>query len=170
MILAMTRHWPGSIWDFLIDNEEARSSIYMTNFGVCLYPWREDLLYITTALFHGWKNGSYRLLWWLYTDFIKKGNALGQFPGNISTYPITGHPLLFYSSFVVPKFKSGSYRWILIASCNRRAPSLNDRILNYTTSFVGLKESLVPWLGTRFMFRIDLRKAFKKLSRAVNIF
>ena len=75
---------------------------------------------------------------------IKKGNVLGPFPGNISTYPITGHPLLFYPSFVVPKSKSGSYRWILIASENRRAPSLNDRIFNYTTSFVGFKESLVP--------------------------
>ena len=45
---------------------------------------------------------------------------------------------------------------------------MNDRIYDYTTTLVGLKESLVPCLRTRFMSRIDLRRAFKQLFRSIS--
>ena len=82
--------------------------------------------------------------------------------------PITGHPLVFYPSFVVPKSTPGSYRWVLNASYNREGPSVNDRIFDYTTTLVGVKESLHPCLRTRFMSRIDLRRAFKQLFRDIS--
>ena len=82
--------------------------------------------------------------------------------------PITGHPLVFYPSFVVPKSKPGSYRWVLNASYNQGGPSVNDRIFDYTTVLVGVKESLYPCLRTRFMSRIDLRRAFKQLFRDIS--
>ena len=101
-------------------------------------------------------------------EYIKEGKVLGPFPGNTRTCPVTGHPLFFYPSFVVPKSKPGSYRWVLNASYNRGGPSLNDRIYDYSTNLIGFKESIIPCLRTSFMCRIDLRKAFKQLFRSVS--
>ena len=99
---------------------------------------------------------------------MKEGKVLGPFPGNTRLCPVTGKPLYFYPSFVVPKSSPGSYRWILNASYNRQGPSLNDQISDYTTTLIGVKESLVPFLRTQFMSRIDLKKAFKQLFRAIS--
>ena len=43
-------------------------------------------------------------------QYINEGKVLGPFPGNIRNCPLTGRPLYFYPSFVVPKSKPGSYR------------------------------------------------------------
>ena len=96
-------------------------------------------------------------------QYIQEGKVLGPFRGTTRLCPITGHPLVFYPSFVVPKSKLGSFRWVLNASHNVGGPSINDRIYDYTTRLVGVKESLYPCLRTRFLSRIDLRRAFKQL-------
>ena len=101
-------------------------------------------------------------------QYVKEGKVLGPFPGTTRFCPITRRPLVFYPSFVVPKSKPGTYRWVVNASYNRKGPSINDRIYDYTTTLVGLKESLVPCLRTRFMSRIDLRRAFKQLFRSIS--
>ena len=69
---------------------------------------------------------------------------LGPFPGNTRTCPITGHPLVFYTSFVVPKSSLGSYRWVLNVSFNRGEPSINDRISDFTTQLVGSGPEVLP--------------------------
>ena len=43
-------------------------------------------------------------------QFIKEGKVLGPFRGNTRYCPVTGKPLFFYPSFVVPKSKPGAYR------------------------------------------------------------
>ena len=43
-------------------------------------------------------------------QFVKEGKVLGPFPGNTRSCPVTGKPLFFYPSFVVPKSKAGAYR------------------------------------------------------------
>ena len=101
-------------------------------------------------------------------QYIQEGKVLGPFPGTTRLCPITGHPLVFYPSFVVPKSKLGSFRWVLNASHNLGGPSINDRIYDYTTRLVGVKESLYPCLRTRLMSRIDLRRAFKQLFRSIS--
>ena len=42
--------------------------------------------------------------------FVKEGKVLGPFPGDTRLCPVTGHPLVFYPSFVVPKSSLGAYR------------------------------------------------------------
>ena len=93
---------------------------------------------------------------------------LGPFPADTRVCPLTGHPLFFYPSFVVPKSKPGAYRWVLNASYDRGGASLNDKIYEYSTKLVGFKESIVPCLKTSFMSRIDLKKAFKQLFRTIS--
>ena len=101
-------------------------------------------------------------------QFVKVGKVLGPFPGTTRFCPITGKPLCFYPSFVVPKSKPGTYRWILNASYNRSGPSINERITDYTTNLISVRNSLHPCLRTRFMSRIDLRRAFKQLFRVIS--
>ena len=101
-------------------------------------------------------------------QFVKEGKVLGPFPGHTRHCPITGKPLFFYPSFVVPKSKPGSYRWVLNASHDRQGPSVNDRITQFSTSLIGFKESLYPCLRAQFMSRIDLRRAFKQLFRQIS--
>ena len=100
--------------------------------------------------------------------YIKEGKVLGPFPGNTTCCPITGRPLYFYPSFVVPKTKPGSYRWVLNASHSGGGPSINDRIADYTTNLISVKTSLEPCLRSQFMSRIDLRRAFKQLFRQIS--
>ena len=45
---------------------------------------------------------------------------------------------------------------------------MNDRIYDYTTSLIGLKDSLHPCVRNQFMSRIDLRCAFKQLFRTIS--
>ena len=93
---------------------------------------------------------------------------MGPFPGCTRFCPITGYPLFFYRSFVVPKSAAGTYRWVLNASYNKQGASMNDKIFDYSTKLVGVKESLHPCRRTRFMSRIDLKRAFKQLFRAIS--
>ena len=101
-------------------------------------------------------------------QYIKEGKVLGPFPGHTRNCPITGHPLTFYPSFVVPKSKQGSYRWVLNASHNQGGPSINDCISDYNTKLISSRESLRPCTRTQFMSRIDLRRAFKQLFRQIS--
>ena len=101
-------------------------------------------------------------------QYVKEGKVLGPFPGTTRFCPITGKPLCFDLSFVVPKSKPGTYRWVLNASYNRSGPSINERITDYTTKLISVRDSLYPCLRTRFMSRIDLRKAFKQLFRVIS--
>ena len=100
--------------------------------------------------------------------FVKEGKVLGPFPGDTRLCPVTGHPLVFYPSFVVPKSTLGSYRWVLNASFNRDGPSINERIYDYSTKLIGVRSSLFPALRTQFMSRLDLRRAFKQLFRELS--
>ena len=100
--------------------------------------------------------------------FVQEGKVLAPLPGTTRHCPITGKPLFFYPSFVVPKSKPGDYRWVLNASYNRWGTSINDHILDYSTHLVSFKDSLYPCLRTRFISRIDLRRAFKQLFRAIS--
>ena len=101
-------------------------------------------------------------------QYLKEGKVLGPFPGHMRFCPVSGHPLFFYPSFVVPKSKPGTYRWVLNASYNVGGPSINERILEFSTKLVSVKESLYPCIRTRFMSRIDLRRAFKQLFRTIS--
>ena len=101
-------------------------------------------------------------------EFVQEGKVLGPFPGKTRRCPLTGHPLIFYPSFVVPKAKPGSYRWVLNASYNQGGPSINEKISDYSTSLVDVKTSLIPCRRTRFMSRIDLTRAFKQLFRSIS--
>ena len=101
-------------------------------------------------------------------EFVQEGKVLGPFPGKTRRCPLTGHPLIFYPSFVVPKSKPGSYRWVLNASYNQGGPSINEKISDYSTSLVDVKTSLIPCRRTLFMSRIDLTRAFKQLIRSIS--
>ena len=74
--------------------------------------------------------------------YIKEGKVLGPFLGDMRHCPITDKPLVFYPSFVVPKSRPGTYRWVMNASYNKCGPSVNDRIFDYSTKLIGVKESL----------------------------
>ena len=93
---------------------------------------------------------------------------MGPFPGSTRCRTITGHPLFFYPFFVVPKSKPGCYRWVLNALYNKRGPSVNDRIFDYSTELISVKESQWPCLRTRFISCIELRRAFKQLFRSIS--
>ena len=45
---------------------------------------------------------------------------------------------------------------------------MNERIFNYTTSLVSVRDTLKPCLRSEFMSRIDLRRAFKQLFRQIS--
>ena len=150
-----------------MDVEGTSSSVYMMKFGAYIplsgKPFPHD-----PATFPRLKKWQLAAALEVVHGYIKEGKVLGPFPGKTRACTITGLPIFFYPSFVVPKTKPGSYRWVLNASYSRGGPSLNDRIFDYTTSFIGFKESLIPCLRTSFMSRIDLRRAFKQLFRSVS--
>ena len=50
----------------------------------------------------------------------------------------------------------------------RGGPSINDKILDFSTKLVDVKSSLQPCLRTQFMSRIDLQRAFKQLFRSLS--
>ena len=150
-----------------MDVEGTRGSVYMMTFGAYIPLAGRPFPHEPTT-FPRLKKWQLAAALEVVHQYIKEGKVLGPFPGRTRTCPVTGHPLYFYPSFVVPKSKPGTYRWVLNASYNRGGPSLNDRIFNYTTQFIGFKESLIPCLRTRFMSRIDLRRAFKQLFRTIS--
>ena len=118
--------------------------------------------------FPAWKDWQLAAALEIIYPFVKEGKVLGPLPGNTRFCPVTGKPLVFYPSFVVPKTKPGSYRWVLNASYNRGGPSVNDLISDFSTSLIDVKSSLHPCLRTRFMSRIDLKRAFKQLHRTIS--
>ena len=89
-------------------------------------------------------------------QYIQEGKVLGPYP------------LFFYPSFVVPKKKLGSFRWVLNASHNKGGPSVNDMIYDFSTKLIGVKASLYPYLRTSFMSGIDLKWAFKQLFHSIS--
>ena len=150
-----------------MDVKDCRASIYMMKFGAFIpldgMPFPHD-----PRSFPKLKDWQLAAALEIVYQFVQEGKVLGPFPGSTRRCPVTGHPLVFYPSFVVPKSKLGTYRWILNASHTKGGPSINDRIYDYTTSLVGVKKSLEPCLRTRFMGRLDLRRAFKQLFRTVS--
>ena len=150
-----------------MDVKDCKASVYMMKFGAFIplagMPFPHDPR--TFPKLEKWQLAA--ALEVVY-QFVQEGKVLGPFPGTTRRCPITGHPLVFYPSFVVPKSKLGSLGWILNASYCKGGPSINDRIYDYTTRLIGVKESLGPCLRTRFMSRLDLRRAFKQLFRAIS--
>ena len=45
---------------------------------------------------------------------------------------------------------------------------MNDRIFDFNTRLISVTESIYPCLRTKFISRIDLRRAFKQLFRAMS--
>ena len=152
---------------FLKDVDDTEDSIYMMKVGAHIpldaYPFPHN-----PGTFTKLKKWQQAAALEVVYQYVKEGRVLGPFPGNTRSCPITGHPLTFYPSFVVPKSKLGSYRWVLNASYNKEGPSINDCIYDYTTKLISVKDSLKPCLRTQFMSRIDLRRAFKQLFRQIS--
>ena len=159
-------YWPRQNIDpdrwglFLMDVEGCSASIYMMKYGAYLplsgRPFAHD-----PRTFPRMKQWQLAAALEVVHQYLKEGKVLGPFPGHMRYCPVSGHPLTFYPSFVVPKSKPGTYRWVLNASYNVGGPSINDRIFDYSTKLISVKESLYPCVRTNFMSRIDLRRAFK---------
>ena len=45
---------------------------------------------------------------------------------------------------------------------------MNDKILDFSTKLTSVKDSLYPFVRTKFISRIDLRRAFKQLFRTIS--
>ena len=150
-----------------MDVEGSSSSVYMMKFGAHI-PLSGSPFYHDPISFPRMKDWQKAAALEVILEFVTQGKVLGPFPGTTRFCPLTGYPLCFYPSFVVPKTKPGAYRWVLNASYNGGGPSINDRIFDYSTKLVDVKSSLVPALRTRFMSRIDLTRAFKQLSRTIS--
>ena len=121
-----------------MDIEGTRNSVYMMKFGACIPFVGCPHLHKPTTFpkMKKWRRAA--ALEVVY-GYVKEGKVSGPFPGSTRTCLVTGHPLYFYPSFVVPKTTAGTYRWVLNASYNIRGPSLNDRIFDFKTSFFGLR-------------------------------
>ena len=150
-----------------MDVEGCQASVYMMKFGAYI-PLRGRPFLHDPSTFPVLKQWQRAAALEVVYEYLKEGKVLGPFPGTTRRCPITGHPLCFYPSFVVPKAKPGRFRWVLNASFNRGGPSVNDRIFDYTTELISVKDSLWPCLRTRFISRIDLRRAFKQLFRVIS--
>ena len=150
-----------------MDVDGCAASVYMMKFGACI-PLRGKPFPHDPARFPALKDWQLAAALEVVYQYIQEGRVLGPFPGNTRICPLTGHPLFFYPSFVVPKSKLGKFRWVLNASHNEGGSSMNEMIYDYTTRLVGVKESLYPCLRTNFMSRIDLRRAFKQLFRSIS--
>ena len=100
---------------FLRDVAGSASSIYMTKFGAHILlsgkPFPHD-----TRKFPKLKKWQQAAALEIVYQYVKEGKVLGPFPGNTRSCPITGRPLYFYPSFVVPKSKPGTYNWVLKSS------------------------------------------------------
>ena len=150
-----------------MDVEGCASSIYMMRFGAHI-PLAGKPFPHNPSHFPKMKDWQKAAALEVIYKFVQEGRVLGPFSGTTRHCPLTGHLLYFYPSFVVPKTKPGSYRWVLNASYNRGGPSINDRIIDYSTSLTSIKESLYPCLRTKFMSRLDLTRAFKQLFRKIS--
>ena len=115
---------------FLMDITGSASSVYMMRYGASIplsgAPYPHD-----PTQFPRMKDWQKAAALEVIYKFIKEGKVLGPFPGKTRHCPLTGHPLFFYPSFVVPKSKPGSYRWVLNASYNQ-----GDRALMTVSSII----------------------------------
>ena len=57
---------------------------------------------------------------------------------------------------------------MLNASYDQEGPSINDKIFDFSTKLVSVKQSLYPCTRTKFMGRLDLTRAFKQLFRSIS--
>ena len=112
-----------------MDVDGTEASVYMMKFGAYIplsgMPFSHD-----PTTFPDLKDWQLAAALEVIYQFVKEGKVLGPFPGNTRFCPVTGHPLSFYPSFVVPKSKVGCYRWVLNASFNRGGPSINEKIMD----------------------------------------
>ena len=126
-----------------MDVEGCKASIYMMKFGayipLCGMPFSLD-----PHTFPRLKDWQLAAALEVVYQYVQEGKVLGPFPGSVRNCPITGQPLVFYPSFVVPKSKLGSFRWVLNASHNRQGPSINDRIFDYTTRLTLCYRVVIP--------------------------
>ena len=101
-----------------MDVNGVHSSVFMMKYGAVI-PL-SDLPYLndpgTFPVMESWQQAA--ALEVVY-EYVKEGKVLGPLPGDTRLCPVTGKPLYFYPSFVIPKSSPGSYRWILNASYNR---------------------------------------------------
>ena len=115
-----------------MDVEGCKASVYMMRFGAYIplsgMPFSHDP--DTFPKLEKWQLAAALEV---VNQYVQEGKVLGPFPGSVRQCPITGQPLFFYPSFVVPKSKLGDFRWVLNASHNRQGPSINDRIFDYAT-------------------------------------
>ena len=92
-----------------MDVNTCESSIFMMQNGAHIPlsgpPFRNDPL-----KFRGLPKWQQAAALEVVYQFIKEGKVLGPFPGDTRCCPVTGKPLFFYPSFVVPKSKPGAYR------------------------------------------------------------
>ena len=89
--------------------ESCEKSIYMMKIGAHIpltsMPFAHD-----PATFPRLKDWQVAAALEVVYKYVKEGKVLGPFPGNTRHCPVTGNPLVFYPSFVVPKSTLGSYR------------------------------------------------------------
>ena len=114
-----------------MDVEGCKASVYMMKFFGAYIPLSGMPFSHDPHTFPRLKEWQLAAALEVVYQYIQEGKVLGPFPGSVRHCPITGRPLVFYPSFVVPKSKLGSFRWVLNASHNRQGPSINDRIFNY---------------------------------------
>ena len=92
-----------------MDVEGCEASVYMMKFGafipLCGEPFHHDPN--TFPKLKEWQKAAALEVVFKY---IQEGKVLGPFPGSTRICPMTGHPLVFYPSFVVPKSKLESFR------------------------------------------------------------
>ena len=92
-----------------MDVESCEKSIYMMKFGAHIpltgMPFAHDPS--TFPRLKGWQVAAALEVVYKYGE---EGKDLGPFPGDTRLCPVTGHPLVFYPSFVVPKSTLGCYR------------------------------------------------------------
>ena len=150
-----------------MDVEGCAASVYMMKFGAYIplsgMPFPHD-----PRTFPRLKRWQLAAALEVVYQYLKEGKVFGPFPGSTRICPVTGHPLFFYPSFVVPKSKPGCYRWILNASHSKGGPSKNDKIFDFSTKLISIKDSLYPFVRTKFISRIDLRRAFEQLFRTIS--
>ena len=117
-----------------MDVDDCASSIYMMKYGAEIPMSALPFLH-NPECFPSMKEWQQAAASEVVYRFVKEGKVLGPFPGSTRICPVTGKPLCFYPSFVVPKSTPGSYRWVLNASYNKSGPSINERISDYTTKY-----------------------------------
>ena len=94
---------------FLMDVEDCTSSIYMMKYGAEIPLGGLPFLHNPNS-FPRMKEWQQAAALEVVYRFVQEGKVLGPFPGTTRICPITGNPMCFYPSFVVPKSTPGSYR------------------------------------------------------------